>query len=72
MIHVASQNVSMFKGTWAYSVPAYVPTATEWALTAMGFGIALALHAFGEKLFHLSDLPPHAEAEKMTLPVVIS
>lgn len=60
---VGGQLVPMFKGSWANSLVAYVPSATEWALTAMGFGMALAMYALGEKLFHLSDLPPHAQAE---------
>lgn len=66
---VGGQIVPMFKGTWAFSVPAYTPSATEWALTAMGFGIALALYAFGEKLFHLSDMPPEAEQEEAARPL---
>jgi molybdopterin-containing oxidoreductase family membrane subunit len=58
---VGGQLVPMFKGTWTNSLGSYVPSATEWALTLFGFGIALALYAFGEKLFHLSDLPPATE-----------
>src|SRR3990167_3506569 len=69
---IGGQMIPMFKGTWAFSVPAYTPSATEWALTAMGFGIALALYAGGEKLFHLSDLPPHAEDVEVTGQLVIS
>ena len=59
---VGGQLVPMFKGTWATSLVPYVPSVTEWALTAFGFGLALALYAIGEKLFHLSDLPPLPEA----------
>lgn len=59
---VGGQLVPMFKGTWTNSLVSYVPSATEWALVGLGFGIVLALYAFGEKLFHLSDLPPAADA----------
>lgn len=58
---VGGQLVPMFKGTWAYSLAPYFPSATEWALTIMGFGITLALYALGEKLFILSDAPPVVE-----------
>lgn len=54
---IGGQLVPMFKGTWANSLVAYVPSATEWALTVMGFGISLALYALGEKLFVLSAAP---------------
>ena len=46
------------KGTWTNSLVSYFPSATEWALTFMGFGITLALYALGEKLFILSATPP--------------
>jgi molybdopterin-containing oxidoreductase family membrane subunit len=55
---VGGQLVPMFKGTWINSLNAYTPSVTEWALTVFGFAIALALYAFGEKLFHLSAVPP--------------
>ena len=58
---VGGQLVPMFKGTWSNSLVAYVPSATEWALTIMGFGITLALYALGEKLFVLSATPPMEE-----------
>lgn len=60
---IGGQLVPMFKGAWSNSLVSYVPSLTEWALTLFGFGIALALYAFGEKLFHLSDLPPAAQRE---------
>lgn len=60
---VGGQLVPMFKGTWPNSLEPYFPSLTEWALTAFGFGIALALYAFGEKLFHLSDVPLETEAQ---------
>ena len=58
---VGGQLVPMFKGVWTHSLEAYVPSATEFALVGVGFGLALALYAFGEKLFHLSDAPPDTE-----------
>lgn len=65
---VGGQLVPMFKGTWSYSLVPYFPSATEWALTIMGFGITLALYALGEKLFILSDAPPTvAQAENVKL-----
>lgn len=57
---IGGQLVPMFKGTWTNSLEPYFPSAMEWALTVMGFGIALALYALGEKLFNLSDVPPSA------------
>jgi len=65
---IGGQLVPMFKGTWAYSLAPYFPSATEWALTVMGFGITLALYALGEKLFVLSATPPTStEAERSKL-----
>lgn len=65
---IGGQLVPMFKGTWTNSLVAYFPSATEWALTVMGFGITLALYALGEKLFVLSAVPPAAtDAEKSKL-----
>lgn len=55
---VGGQLVPMFKGSWINSLDSYVPSTTEWALTAFGFGVALALYAFGEKLFNLFAAPP--------------
>lgn len=57
---IGGQLVPMFKGTWTNSLVSYFPSATEWALTLFGFGISLALYALGEKLFHLSAVPPAA------------
>ncbi|MGQ0709699.1 MAG: NrfD/PsrC family molybdoenzyme membrane anchor subunit [Rhodoferax sp.] len=54
---IGGQLIPMFKGTWVNSLQPYFPSATEWALTIMGFGITLALYALGEKLFHLSATP---------------
>lgn len=61
---IGGQLVPMFKGTWAMSLQPYAPSATEWAMTIMGIGLSLALYALGEKLFHLSAVPPGlAEAQ---------
>ncbi|RZI40459.1 polysulfide reductase [Herbaspirillum sp. HC18] len=58
---IGGQLVPMFKGTWAFSVAPYVPSVTEALLAVVGIGIALALYALGEKLFHLSDMPTASE-----------
>ena len=55
---VGGQLVPMFKGAWVNSLITYTPSATEWALTVLGFAMALGLYALGEKLFHLSATPP--------------
>lgn len=55
---IGGQLVPMFKGSWTNSLVPYSPSVTEWALTALGFAIALGLYALGEKLFHLSATPP--------------
>lgn len=61
---IGGQLVPMFKGTWVNSLEPYAPSATEWAMTIFGIALALALYALGEKLFHLSAVPPSlAEAE---------
>ncbi len=54
---VGGQLVPMFKGSWTASLIPYTPSLTEWALTVLGFAIALGLYALGEKLFHLSAAP---------------
>jgi molybdopterin-containing oxidoreductase family membrane subunit len=59
---IGGQIVPMFKGTWTNSLIAYFPSATEWALVVLGFGISLALYALGEKLFNLSAVPPAVAA----------
>lgn len=61
---IGGQLVPMFKGTWAKGLPVYSPSATEWALTVLGFGIALSLYALGEKLFNLSATPPTCQIEE--------
>lgn len=55
---IGGQLVPMFKGNWVNSLVPYTPSATEWALTVLGFAMALGLYALGEKLFHLSATPP--------------
>lgn len=60
---IGGQLVPMFKGAWTNSLEPYFPSATEWALTVLGFGISLALYALGEKLFNLSAVPPVVEQE---------
>jgi Ni/Fe-hydrogenase subunit HybB-like protein len=67
---IGGQLVPMFKGTWVNSLTPYVPSATEWALTIMGFGIALALYALGEKLFNLSATPAPREEQRDAVAIV--
>lgn len=55
---VGGQLVPMFKGNWTNSLNVYTPSATEWALTFMGWGVAFALYALGERLFRLHAAPP--------------
>lgn len=59
---IGGQQVPMFKGTWTFSAAPYMPSMTEWALAALGLGIALALYALGEKLLNLSDTAPVLKA----------
>ncbi len=54
---VGGQLVPMFKGNWVNSLNAYTPSITEWALTLMGWGLAFALYALGERLFKLHAVP---------------
>jgi molybdopterin-containing oxidoreductase family membrane subunit len=54
---VGGQLVPMFKGNWINSLNAYTPSITEWALTLMGWGLAFALYALGERLFKLHAVP---------------
>jgi molybdopterin-containing oxidoreductase family membrane subunit len=58
---VGGQLVPMFKGNWVNSLNAYSPSATEWALTLMGWGIGFFLYALGERLFRLHAAPPVGE-----------
>lgn len=55
---IGGQLVPMFKGSWVNSLITYTPSLTEWALTVLGFAMALGLYALGEKLFNLSATPP--------------
>lgn len=63
---IGGQLVPMFKGNWMNSLNAYAPSATEWALTLMGWGIGFALYALGERLFRLHAAPPVEEASHRT------
>ncbi len=55
---VGGQLVPMFKGNWINSLNVYTPSVTEWALTLMGWGLAFALYALGDRLFRLHAAPP--------------
>ena len=63
---IGGQLVPMFKGNWVNSLNAYSPSATEWALTLMGWGIGFFLYALGERLFRLHAAPPVEEASYRT------
>ena len=54
---IGGQLVPMFKGNWVNSLNEYTPSATEWALTFMGWGIGFFLYALGERLFRLHAAP---------------
>lgn len=54
---VGGQVVPMFKGTWYPDLIAYAPSMTEWALTIMGWSLALLLCVLGEKFLNLSATP---------------
>ncbi|HXF65194.1 MAG TPA: NrfD/PsrC family molybdoenzyme membrane anchor subunit [Burkholderiales bacterium] len=55
---IRGQVVPMFKGAWASGLTVYTPSATEWAMTVLGFAIVFAFYGLGEKLFDLSAVPP--------------
>ncbi|MFN3745998.1 MAG: NrfD/PsrC family molybdoenzyme membrane anchor subunit [Hyphomicrobiaceae bacterium] len=42
---IGGQIVPLFKGSWAPSLISYVPSMTEWALLALGIGIANLIYA---------------------------
>ncbi|WP_404416326.1 NrfD/PsrC family molybdoenzyme membrane anchor subunit [Marinospirillum sp.] len=56
---VGGQVVPLFKGTWVPDLIAYTPSATEWALTLMGWAMIFVLYVLGEKFFNLSAVPDH-------------
>lgn len=55
---VGGQLVPLFKGSWVPGLIQYVPSLTEWSLTAMSFSIVAVGWAFGEKLLRLDAVPP--------------
>ena len=59
MFLVTGQAVPMFKGAWASGLTEYVPSLTEWMMTALGFAIVFAFYGLGEKLFNLAADPRH-------------
>jgi len=56
---IGGQVVPLFQGTWVPDLIAYTPSATEWALTIMGWSLAFLLYVLGEKFFNLSAMPDH-------------
>jgi molybdopterin-containing oxidoreductase family membrane subunit len=55
---VSGQLVPLFKGSWVPGLIEYVPSTTEWMITAMAFAIAFAGWALGEKMLKLDAVPP--------------
>ncbi|WP_151705647.1 NrfD/PsrC family molybdoenzyme membrane anchor subunit [Nitrincola alkalilacustris] len=54
---VGGQVVPLFKGTWYPDMIAYTPSLTEWALTFVGWSLALLLIVLGERFLNLSAMP---------------
>jgi Ni/Fe-hydrogenase subunit HybB-like protein len=54
---ISGQLVPTFKGAWVPGFVEYVPSTTEWMLVLVGFSLAFAIYAIGEKLFQLSAVP---------------
>nr|WP_282446517.1 NrfD/PsrC family molybdoenzyme membrane anchor subunit [Aromatoleum petrolei] len=65
---IGGQLVPMFKGQWTNSLITYTPSATEWAMLMLGFGIALSGYALGERLFRLHAVPASAALEPQLEP----
>ncbi len=59
---VGGQVIPLFKGTWAWDIAQYTPSAAEWSLTIMGAAMIFVLYVLGEKMFDLSDSPSDAGA----------
>lgn len=54
---VGGQVVPLFKGTWVHGLISYTPSATEWALTLIGWSLFFTLYLLGEKFLSLGDMP---------------
>ena len=54
---VGGQMVPLMKGSWVPELIPYVPSLTEWSLTAMSFSIVAVGWAFGEKMLNLGAAP---------------
>lgn len=54
---VGGQVVPLFKGTWVPDLISYTPSATEWALTFIGWSLFFTLYLLGEKFLNLGDMP---------------
>ncbi len=59
---VGGQVVPLFKGTWAWDMIQYSPSAAEWGLTIMGSAMFFTLYVLGEKYFNLSAVPEQLAA----------
>jgi Ni/Fe-hydrogenase subunit HybB-like protein len=59
---VGGQVIPLFKGTWAWDIVHYTPSAAEWSLTLMGAAMIFVLYVLGEKYFNLSDTPADISA----------
>lgn len=54
---VGGQVVPLFKGSWYPNLLSYTPSVTEWALTGVGWSLALLLIILGERFLKLSAMP---------------
>ncbi len=63
---VGGQVVPLFKGTWQPNLISYSPSATEWALTLVGWSLCFVLYLLGERFLNLGDMPRQMAAEPAT------
>jgi Ni/Fe-hydrogenase subunit HybB-like protein len=54
---VGGQVVPLFQGTWQPGLISYSPSATEWALTLVGWSLCFVLYLLGERFLNLGDMP---------------
>lgn len=54
---VGGQLVPLFKGAWVPDMIQYVPSLTEWSMTALSFCIVAVGWTFGEKFLNLGATP---------------
>jgi Ni/Fe-hydrogenase subunit HybB-like protein len=54
---VGGQVVPLFKGTWYPDLITYSPSMTEWAMTIVGWSLAILLVLVGERFLNLAAVP---------------